>query len=271
MTNIVRLTFLSLMVTCFQAGNGYGQQSVVSAGGDFTGAGGTMSISTGLTDFYYYGSPNGSLQFGMQHAFYDSTPGDIPDELDVPDTSLADEDRQCFNALQTITTGGHGNTFLVEASAVAELIAGKNIRMLAGTSVVAGGYLHARITTDGSFCDPDKHLLTMAPLAATAGKLEDTIQLAFDEVFDSLKKESLFKVYPNPTTGMFTLELHANYIETEQEMTVEIYAMRGERVVSERVATDHSHVFSLADRQPGMYIVRVVHGHQTSIGRIIKK
>ncbi len=247
------------------------QQSVVSAGGDFTGTGGTMSFSTGLPDFYNYEEVGaGSLQFGVQHAFFDMPPVDIPENLAVPNTTLADGDMACFNALFTITTGGEGNVFLVESGALAELIAGNSIRMLDGTTVVSGGYLRARITTDGTFCDTDKQE-TMAPLAVTAQKTEDTSLSAFDEAFDSLKKETLFRVYPNPTAGMFTLELHADYNKPGQQMSVEIFGMRGERVLIEKVAADLPHLFSLADRQPGVYIVRVVSGHQTSIARIIKR
>lgn len=149
----MKLTFLSLIFCFSNLIPGYAQQSVVSAGGDFTGAGGTMSFSAGLPDFCFYETEHGNLQLGMQQAFFDSTPEEIPDELDVDDTTLSDGDNGCFNALQTITTGGDGKIFVVENGAMAELIAGNNIRMLPGTTVRPDGYLHARITTDGSFCE----------------------------------------------------------------------------------------------------------------------
>ncbi len=271
MINSAKLILLSLIVCLFYTSQGFAQQSVVAAGGDFSGTGGTMSFSTGLPDFYYYEEVGaGSLQFGVQHAFFVMLPDDIEENLDVPNTNLADGDTECFNALQTITTGGDGNTFVVESGALAELIAGNNIRMLDGTKVVAGGYLHARITTDGTFCDTDKQE-TMAPLAATADKTEDISLTAFDDVFDSLKKETLFRVYPNPTTGLFTLELSSDYMEPMQEMTVEVYGIRGERVLSEKVSADQPHVFNLSDRQPGIYLIRVVSGDQMGIQRIIKR
>lgn len=50
----------------------HAQQGVVATGGDATGSGGTMSSSTGLTDFYEIQSEQFSLQFGLQHPYKDA-------------------------------------------------------------------------------------------------------------------------------------------------------------------------------------------------------
>lgn len=59
---------------------------------------------------------------------------------------------ECFNATDTLRTGGSGGNFLVKPGGEARLIAGKRITMLSGTRVQPGGYLHAFITTDEQFC-----------------------------------------------------------------------------------------------------------------------
>ncbi len=272
MVNTSKIVLLSFICGCLYPIYGHAQQSVVSAGGDFSGSGGTMGFSTGLPDFYFYEEVGaGSLQFGVQHAFYDIPPVDVPENLAVPNTTLADGNMACFNALAVITTGGEGKAFLVEANASAELIAGNSIRMLDGTTVVAGGYLHARITTDGIFCDPDKQMPTMAPLAASAEKVEYVTLSAKKDAFDPILAQALFRVYPNPTTGLFTLELSSDYMEPMQEMTVEVYGMRGERVFCEKVTCDQPHLFSLSDRQPGIYIIRVFSGGVVGVQRIMKR
>jgi hypothetical protein len=51
----------------------------------------------------------------------------------------------CFEALQTITLGG-SQSFIVENGGNVNLVAGQNIRLLAGTHVHHGAYLHAWIT-----------------------------------------------------------------------------------------------------------------------------
>ncbi len=45
------------------------QQSIVAAGGDATGTGGTMSHSSGLTDYLYFSSEGGSMQMGVQQVY----------------------------------------------------------------------------------------------------------------------------------------------------------------------------------------------------------
>ncbi len=45
------------------------QQGVVSTGGEATGAGGSVQRSTGLTDFRYYFSQDGSVQYGIQQSY----------------------------------------------------------------------------------------------------------------------------------------------------------------------------------------------------------
>jgi len=49
----------------------HAQQGVVATGGDAEGPGGTMSSSTGLTDFYVIESEQFSLQFGLQQTYMD--------------------------------------------------------------------------------------------------------------------------------------------------------------------------------------------------------
>ncbi len=42
------------------------QQGVVATGGEATGAGGTVQRATGLTDFRFFSSDEGSVQYGIQ-------------------------------------------------------------------------------------------------------------------------------------------------------------------------------------------------------------
>jgi len=244
----------------------FSQQSVVSAGGDFTGSGGSMSFSTGLTDFYFYESAAGSLQFGLQHAFLFT--GDLPpDEELLQDMTIADGESSCFAALMIITTAGDGETFLVESGGRADLISAGKIIMLHGTKVELGGALHARITTDGTFCpEPDKHFLTASVMETDDVALASTN----DDILPAMQ-ENFFRVYPNPTTGRFTLEL-SHLADISEKALAEIYGMRGERVLREEITSgQHLHEFSLEGKLPGIYIIRVMSGNQYGVGRIIKR
>ena len=61
--------FYILLFLCSGLLSAYGQQGVVSSGGKATGEGGSVARSTGLTDFRFYHSQEGSVQHGIQQGF----------------------------------------------------------------------------------------------------------------------------------------------------------------------------------------------------------
>ncbi len=166
----------------------------------------------------------------------------------------------CFDATQTIITAGGNTYFIVEGGGSVSLIAGESIRMLPGTSVENGGYLHARITLEGEYCD--------TPVTKS---LEEPVEepLAEQLVPAMPDKDVLFKVYPNPTTGEFTLELMDAL--AYKQVTVEVYGLRGERLFSENIPPMQQHIFTLEKQLPGIYVVRVTAGERTDNVRIIKR
>ncbi len=242
----------------------YAQQGVVSAGGVATGSGGTMSFSTGQTDFMYFSSESGSIQFGLQQAFF-------LDEEEIPfvrhlitDDLLQGED-QCFDAYETIILAGGGDTFIVEYGTGVELIAGQSILMLPGTQVDYGGYLSAKISADGVFCDIEE------PIVASVDIPDNT---TYEEPLltpDTDKSDKVFfRVYPNPTTGDFTVEL-LNHDMIGQVVTIEIISMRGELVKQINAISHFQHRLSLQGQHPGLYMIRVQCGDVFGIERIIKR
>lgn len=263
-TNKIKL-FSGLLLACLFSGV-IAQQGVVSAGGDFSGAGGSMSFSTGLTGFSFYESSAGSLQFGLQHAF--PVTGDLPPDYELlQDLTILDGETSCFAALITITTAGDGTIFLVESGGRAELIAAGNIFMKYGTRVEQGGTLHARITTDGTFCQgTDKHFLATSEISGTGNPSETTGDTALAAL-----QENFFRVYPNPTTGRLTLEL-SHLIESNESAFAEVYGMRGERVLREVIMPgQYIYAFSLEGQLPGIYIIRVLSEGQSGTASIIKR
>ncbi len=164
----------------------------------------------------------------------------------------------CFNAMQTITVAGSGTTFDVQDGGSATLIAGSSISILPGTTVHLNGYFSGYIAPSGPFCAnptfvanqggniiPDNHLESPA---TTAG--------------------SMFKVYPNPTTGMFTLEISGTDIP--EKISVEIYGPRGEKILSQEVSGQKSREFSLSNTPAGLYFVRVYTGDKAETIKLVK-
>ncbi|MFZ4522941.1 MAG: T9SS type A sorting domain-containing protein [Bacteroidales bacterium] len=161
---------------------------------------------------------------------------------------------QCFNATQTITVAGGSSTFTVMSGGSATMIAGLKISYLPGTSVKSGGYMHGYITTNGTYCQP----LKTSTVASVSG---DDIP-----VIEGVRSVN---VYPNPTTGLFTLEL--NGYEKSEVVKVNIYGMRGERVLQAEMPEEQKNSFSLSDKPSGIYLIQVISAKGSVVNRIIKK
>ncbi len=168
----------------------------------------------------------------------------------IPDGTIS-----CYNATQTITVAGGATTFLVEYGGNATMIAGQNIVFLPGTKVDSGGYLNGYITTTGQYC-----LTPAAPaLMSTAGRKDETAPNS---------AESMFKVYPNPSTGRFFLELTGS--DGTPGVKAEIYSIRGEKIATFPFNKETVHQFSLSDSPEGMYYVRLVTKTKVETAVVIK-
>jgi hypothetical protein len=103
----------------------------------------------------------------------------------------------CFDATNTVTVAGGGSTFVVEPGGSAVMIAGVKISYLYGTTVQPGGYMHGYITTTGSYCGSLPPAMVAAVVTGVTGP-EEVQPLA-------VPQDGRFFIYPNPTTGRFTL------------------------------------------------------------------
>jgi len=238
---------------CLIAINGiYSQQGNLAAGGDATGAGGSMGYSIGQVDYLMYSSDQGNLSFGLQQPWTYT----IPPIYEIPNIIIGDGETLCFNATETVIVAGDGKQFLVQTGGHADIIAGQNIIMRYGTSIEHGGSLHAFISN--VFCDQPESLLA---------SFEEQIQP--EPVFEPVLKETFFKVYPNPTTGDFTLELLD--FEESSILLIEIYTMQGHLITRNELPAQRHYNLSLAGRQPGIYLVRIIKDYEIETSKIIKQ
>jgi hypothetical protein len=162
---------------------------------------------------------------------------------------------QCFDAIQTITVAGGGTSFTVQNGGHVTMIAGQKINYLPGTSVKPGGYMRGYITLTGEYCG------SKAPTIATVTGVEETNFLSQSGEF--------FRVYPNPTEGIFVLEL--NGIPANETILVEIYNMTGEKVSSAVLSGLKKHSLSISGKPAGIYLVQVVSAKKSGITRVIKR
>ncbi len=166
----------------------------------------------------------------------------------------------CADATQTLLIGTIENNYHVFAGGNVTHIAGQNIRYLPGTIIDAGGYLHGYISN--TFCNPYNHF---GPVQTT----ESTGETSENPSVSSSTVNSFFKVYPNPTSGKFTLELKGDH-ETAQAH-VEIIGILGERIMSKDMTIERKQEFSLAGRPVGVYVIHVTSGGNSETQKIIKQ
>lgn len=180
------------------------------------------------------------------------------------DESIGDGVEECFDAAYTITLAGNGTEFVVLNGGSVTLIAGESIHFLDGVRVEAGGHLIARIATEEQgFCGS----MERSELAA---EMDESPWLPLSvSAAEQARDNDLFSVYPNPTTGDFTLEL--KWIDASEDIKVEIHAARGELIQSLRLPPQPLHSLSLGNHPPGVYIVRVSHGGRDGVERLIRR
>ena len=167
-----------------------------------------------------------------------TTQAGIPSDITVTGT-LVEGNSNCYNATNSITVAGGGNTFVVQNLASATLIAWQKISFLPGTTVELGGYLHGYISY-GTLCPSPA-----APVKAGIA----------DEPANAVASAS-FLLYPNPTTGNFTLQQKGDRVF--ENVSVEIFSAGGNRIFSQHVTGEKSYDFGFGTAPAGVYFVRLV-------------
>lgn len=163
----------------------------------------------------------------------------------------------CFDAQQTLVIAGNGTTFTVQSDGIVNLVAGQKISMLPGTKVFLGGYLHGYITTSGQYCTVPSN-----PVVFNQGEAK-----AAEVTGIGTSIAGAVKIYPNPTTGKFVLELSDEY--TGSEVSATIYGIHGEKVFSQDLTGNKKHEFTLAGRPVGVYFVKVIGRGEVSTTKLI--
>jgi hypothetical protein len=235
--------------TCFQA-----KQSITVGG-----SGTTVTIQNGVFANFIAGQkikflPTFKALPGSNLHAYITTNGKYcaavaaaPENATLQNLTFGSGQDGCFDATNTLTLAGSGTTFTVGNGAVIDLVAGKKILFRPTVKVLPGGHLHARIAPNGPFCSSYKE------------QPEEPVTFA-DGLF--------FRVYPNPTGGVFKLEFTR---ETETPISrILILNLFGKEVLESEISGHVPSEFSLQNQPSGMYIIKVLSGNQSGTAKIIK-
>jgi hypothetical protein len=131
------------------------------------------------------------------------------------------------------------------------MIAGQNIIYLPGTKVNYGGYMHGYIANGGPYCTPAKST------EIETGKEEAGVTLM----------DNSFKIYPNPTSGVFTIEQRGEI--TSSQVKVEVLGTLGGKILSNEFQGQRKHEVSIKGNSPGIYFVRISTGEKVQTVKII--
>jgi len=199
-----------------------------------------------LYHFRVNGTNVGGISNGMDLTFTSGIPVNITVGGTVTGTA-------CYNVTDTITVAGNPPTFTVQSGGSVEMIAGVAILYMPGTTVQSGGYMWGHIAPTGPWC-----LGALAP-SIVAGPVG----------IEEVPEQSFFKIYPNPTTGFFTLEL--SKVSENSLVKVEIYGMRGEKILNDQFTGEKKHKFSLESKPAGIYFIRIFCGDNLGSQKIIRQ
>ena len=131
------------------------------------------------------------------------------------------------------------------------MIAGVKIKYEPGTIVHAGGYMRGYIALNGPYCTPGKSV------EIPSGKDEAGLSLM----------DNAFKIYPNPTSGIFTIE-QRSALATGQ-VKVEVLGTLGGKILSTEFQGLRKQELSIKGNPPGIYFVKVSAGEKVQTVKII--
>jgi hypothetical protein len=200
-------------------------------------------------------SATGLTGFGSFTGVKSST---TPANQELANIEIGSGVSNCYDATGVLTVAGNGKTFVVTNGGSAILVAGQKISILSGTRVFSGGYLHASITADNHYCSSLPN-----PLVNNSDAAPDVMTAVPGHM-----SVNRVRVYPNPASGMFTIELIAS--ENNGLKQIEIYNMNGVNIFSKALQGELEYQCSGSDLKPGLYFIRVYSENHVEIIKLIK-
>ncbi len=179
--------------------------------------------------------------------------------ITLPEILIHNDESECYAATDTMIVAGNGTNFTIEPGGAAELVAGEVVHLLPGTLVEEGGYLLVRITASGDYCSIQEPFVASFVDPPPA---ENTDVAPY-------QNQSFFKIYPNPSTGRFTLELTESV--TSDDVVVEVFNLMGVLIHRKEFPGAVNYIIDLENVTPGIYMIKAMRGNELGSKKLIKK
>ncbi len=172
---------------------------------------------------------------------------------DINNETIADGETACFSAMVSLVV----SDLLVEAGGAITLVAAKRIHINPGSHIQNGAALHAYITQSAEFC-PEQ-------MITASYETEKTNIPVY--VSDRKANDFSFKIYPNPSTGLVTVEF--DHAGRNEDIQIEIFSVSGGLVYTEKIGATGRHMIDLEGTQPGIYMIRLIAGDGVGYARLV--
>lgn len=179
----------------------------------------------------------------------------FPSEYSSQNMVIEDGNSGCFDSEDIIILAGSGTNFLLESGASLELAAVNSVLLKDGFRALAGSYGRFFIDPSGSYCNPQALLSSVDEMY-----LEPLIEIA---------DKGPVRIYPNPTTGKFTIEL--TNPDDSPETSVEIFSILGEKIKQLDRFDQMSYQFDLSNHITGLYLLRIRQGNKIWQEKLIRQ
>lgn len=181
----------------------------------------------------------------------------------------------CFNASGTVTIEGASilngvmadirsgnsiaaNNFQVEEGGMARLTANSSIALNEGVLITPG--------SDGFFI---AEIAGFEPCTLLKSILASSENSHDSKTGQLVSLADFLQVFPNPTTGVFTLRMICD--QRPHTAIAGVYNNMGQQIIDQQLSDEDTYEFDLRDEPDGLYFIRVVMGHKTQTLKLIKK
>jgi uncharacterized protein (TIGR02145 family) len=226
---------------------------------DGEGTGAFVSEVSGLEPLtlYYiraYATNMAGTAYGEQFEFSTT----VPTHLQLIDLMLDHNTDTCFAASQTVILGGDEGGFTASAGSIVVVVAGNNILFQPVTNIENGAFFHAYITPDSTYCQQSRSL----PAAEIIVNQEYNIALIHSA------NESPFRIFPNPSTGIVTIEIADSALGFD--LMIEVF--NSTAYLEKRILLPAGTIYqiNLKDLIPGIYLLRIISHNKTGSHKLIK-
>ncbi len=181
----------------------------------------------------------------------------IPDDTLVQNKKIYNGETNCYDALNDIYIAGNETMFKVYSGGEAIFIAGNSISLNPGFKAYNGSHIHAYITTESNYCNNQQSMIASN---------DNTLEIKEDNLPQIINNDSNVHIYPNPTTGNFTI----NFMGKETSAEITVLNFQGTKIRSLNSNNQTQVEIDINYMPAGMYIIIIKTETEVIKKKIIK-